>query len=146
MTIPKRNSLLAVNFVVPLVIGLLIYLTKAERTYVSDALSSFRSVLPTISYPELIRSFACDFLWTYSLFFCLRLSLGESLKGQYNLTVITVTGIVAIILEILQLLKGVPGTFDPWDIVTELIAIAVAFLITTIIERRFKYYEEKSIS
>jgi len=146
MTIPKRDSLLAVNIIVPLIIGLLIYLTKDERTYLSDNLSVLRSVLPTISYPDLIRSFACDFLWTYSLFFCLRLSLGDSLKGKYNLTVITVTGIVAIILEILQLLKGVPGTFDPWDIVTELIAIAVAFLITTIIERRFKYYEEKSIS
>ena len=80
------------------------------------------------------------------MFFCIRLTLGDALKGKYNLTVITVTGVVAIILETLQLIKGVPGTFDPMDVVTELIAVTVAFLLTIIIERRFKYYEENSIS
>lgn len=143
MTIPKRNSLFAVNVLIPLICGLFIYLTKAERTYLSDFLSGLRSVLPIIRYPQVIGNFACDFLWTYSLFFCLRLTLGDKLKGEYNLTVIAVTVIVAIILETIQLIKTVPGTFDPLDILVELIAIAVAFLVVTIIERRFKYYEEK---
>ena len=146
MTFPKRNGIFAVNVIIPLILGLLIYLTKPSSTYLSDFLSDFRLLLPTIRYPEIIGSFACDFLWTYSMFFCLRLTLGDTLKGKHNLTVITVTGVVAIILEFLQLIKGVPGTFDPMDIVAELIAVAVAFLITIIIERRFKYYEENSIS
>ena len=145
MTIPKRNSLFVLNLIIPLICGLFIYLTKAEHSYVASFLSAIRSLLPTIRYPYLIRNFACDFLWSYSLFFCLRLTLGDSLKGKHNLTVITVTGVVAIILETIQLIKTVPGTFDPLDIVTELLAVAVAFLITTIIERRFKYYEEKGI-
>ncbi len=143
MTIPKRNSLFAVNVIIPLVCGLLIYLTKVEKTYISDFLADFRSVLPTIRYSQIIENFACDFLWTYSLFFCLRLTLGDKLKGEYNLTVIAVTGVVAIILETIQLIRTVPGTFDPLDILVELIAIAVAFLVVTIIERRFKYYEKK---
>lgn len=145
MTFPKRNGLFAVNIIIPLILGLFIYLTKPSSTYISDFLSVFRSILSTIRYPEIIDFYACDFLWTYSMFFCLRLTLGDALKGKHNLTVITVTGVVAIILEILQLIKGVPGTFDPMDIVTELIAVAVAFLITIIIERRFKYYEENGI-
>ncbi len=145
MAFPKRNVLFAANIIVPLIIGLFIYLTKADRTYINNALSVFRSWLPTLKYPDLIRSFACDFLWAYSLFFCIRLTLGDTIKGKYNLTVITVTCVVAVILETLQLIKGVPGTFDPLDIVTEMIAIAVAFLITLIIERRFNYYEEESI-
>lgn len=145
MTFPKRNGLFAVNIIIPLILGLFIYLTKPSSTYISDFLSVFRSILPTIRYPEIIDFYACDFLWTYSMFFCLRLTLGDALKGKHNLTVITVTGVVAIILEILQLIKGVPGTFDPMDIVTELIAVTVAFLITIIIERRFKYYEENGI-
>lgn len=143
MTIPKRNSLFAVNIIIPLICGLFIYLTKVEKTYVSDFLSGFRAVLPTIRYPQIIGSFACDFLWTYSLFFCLRLSLGDKLKGEHNLTVIAVTSVVAIIMETIQLIKTIPGTFDPLDILVELIAIAVAFSVVTIIERRFKYYEEK---
>ena len=143
MTIPKRNSLFAINIIIPLICGLFIYLTKTERTFLSDFFSAFRSVLPVIKYPYVIRNFACDFLWAYSLFFCLRLTLGDSLKGKHNLTVITVTGVVAIILETIQLFKIIPGTFDPLDIVIELFAVTVALLITKIIERRFENYEEK---
>ncbi len=146
MTFPKRNVFFAVNIIIPLIIGLFIYLTKPSSTYLSDFLSGFRSVLPIIRYPIIIDFYACDFLWTYSMFFCLRLTLGDALKGKYNLMVITVTGVVAIILESLQLIKGVPGTFDPMDVVTELIAVTVAFLLTIIIERRFKYYEENGFS
>ena len=146
MTVPKRNSLFALNIILPLICGLFIYLTKVERTYLSDFLSDIRSFLPVISYPYIIRNFACDFLWSYSLFFCLRLTLGEKLKGEHNLTVILVTGVVAIILEAIQLIKTIPGTFDLLDILVELIAIATAYLVTTIIERRFKYYEEKRIN
>ena len=146
MTFPKRNCLFAVNIIVPLVFGLFIYLTKTERTYISDFLSVFRSVLPTINYPNIIRNYASDFLWTYSMFFCLRLTLGDELKGKHNLTVMALTGVVAIILESIQLIKAVPGTFDLLDIVAEFIAIAVAYLITHIIERRLNNYEKKSIS
>ncbi len=146
MTFPKRNVFFAVNIIIPLIIGLFIYMTKPSSTYLSDFLSGFRSVLPIIRYPIIIDFYACDFLWTYSMFFCLRLTLGDALKGKYNLMVITVTGVVAIILESLQLIKGVPGTFDPMDVVTELIAVTVAFLLTIIIERRFKYYEENGFS
>lgn len=139
----KRNGIIAVNIVIPLVFGVFIYLTKAERTYISDILSAFRSVLPIIIYPEIIRDYACDFLWAYALFFCLSLSLGDKLKGEYNLVVIAMATIVAVSLETIQLNTAIPGTFDPWDIVVELIAIATANLNASIIERRFKSYEEE---
>lgn len=139
----KRNGIFAVNIVIPLVFGAFIYLTKAERTYISDILSAFRSVLPIINYPEIIRNYACDFLWAYALFFCLRLSLGDKLKGKHNLMVIAMASIVAVSLESIQMNTAILGTFDLWDIVVELIAIATADLIETIIERRFKSYEEK---
>ena len=146
MTIPKRNSLFALNIVFPLLCGAFIYLTKAEPTYLSDYLHAFRKVFPTISYPYIIGNFACDFLWSYSLFFCLRLTLGDQLKGKHNTVVIIVSAVAAVILETVQLFKSVPGTFDPFDLVTELVAIAFALLITTIIERRFKHYEKKSVN
>jgi len=146
MTFPKRICLFAANIIVPLNAGLFIYLTKSERTYLSDFLAFFRAKMPIIKYPALINSFACDFLWTYAMFFCIRISLGNELRGKHNLTVIILTGIVAIILESIQLIKGIPGTFDVFDLIVELIAIAVAILITNFIERRFNYYEEKSVS
>ncbi len=136
MTIPKRNSLYILNIIAPLFCGLYIYLTKAESTYLSDFLFGFRSVLPTVSYPYIIRYYACDFLWTYSLFFCLRLTLGDALKGKHNWTVVLISSVTAIILETIQLFKIIPGTFDFLDILTELLAVAVAFLITAIIEKR----------
>ena len=146
MTFLIRNCLFAVNIIVPLVFGLFIYLTKTERTYISDFLSGLRSALPVIYYPDIIRNYASDFLWTYSMFFCIRLTLGDELKGKHSLTVMVLTGVVAIILESVQLIEVVPGTFDLLDIVAEFIAIAVAYLITLILERRFNYYEKKSIN
>lgn len=136
MTIPKRNSLFIVNIIVPLFCGLFIYLTKAESTYLSNYLSVIRSVLPTICYPYIIQNYACDYLWTYSLFFCLRLTLGDILKGKHNWKVILLTSVTAIILETIQLIKTVPGTFDFLDILTELIAVVVALLITERIEKK----------
>ena len=138
----RRNGLFAVNIVIPLIFGLLIYLTKAERTYLSDFLSAYRSALPIIDYPEIIRNYACDFLWAYSLFFCLRLSMGEKLKGKHNLMAVVVTSITAVGLETIQLIQTIPGVYDPWDIAVELTAIVIANLISTIIERRFNNYEK----
>jgi hypothetical protein len=70
------------------------------------------------------------------LFFCLRLTLGDALKGKHNWTVVLISSVTAIILETIQLFKIIPGTFDFLDILTELLAVAVAFLITAIIEKR----------
>ena len=144
MTISKRNCLFVLNVIVPLVCGLLIYLTKAESTFLSRSLSAVRSLFPVINYPLFIRCFACDFLWTYSLFFCLRLSLGDELKGKHNITVVLLSSVLSVLLELLQLSKLPIGTFDPFDIVAELLAVAVAFLLTWLIERRNRSHEEKN--
>lgn len=119
MTVSKRNSLFAVNVIVPLVCGLFIFLTKTENIYLSDSLRGVRSVLPVIRYPKIINFFAADFLWTYSLFFCLGITLGDALKGRHSLTVIIFTSVVAVVFEILQLNQRFPGTFDLRDIVVD---------------------------
>lgn len=61
MTVSKRNSLFAVNVIVPLVCGLFIFLTKTENIYLSDSLRGVRSVLPVIRYPKIINFFAVVF-------------------------------------------------------------------------------------
>ena len=144
MKISGKKIIFAVNVIVPLICGLFIYLTKVESTYISGFLSGIRSMLPVIRYPLLINYFAADFLWTYSLFFCLRLTLGDELKGRHSLTVIILTGVMAVVFELLQLTKRVPGTFEPWDIAVELSAVAIAFLISLLIDRGYKSREQKN--
>jgi hypothetical protein len=142
MSDTKKNYLYALNSIIPLLCGLFIYLTIKEDTFISYALSSLRSLMPVIDYPTIIRNFAADFLWTYSLFFCLRLTLGDDLCGKYNIIVLLLTAVVAVVIECLQLTNVFPGTFDLLDIFTELTAAFCALFISNMIERR-KCYEEK---
>ena len=58
-------------------------------------------------------------------------------------TSILLTGFIALILETMQIMNAVPGTFDLYDIDVEIIAIAVAFGVMNLIERRFNKHEEK---
>ena len=140
MTISRRNSLYAVNVIIPLVCGLFIYLTRIESNFLSSSLPGIRSVLPVIRYPILIKNFAADFLWAYSLFFCLRLTLGDLLKGKYSLTVIILAAFVSLLVETLQIANWFPGTFDPLDMVVELISVVFALLISVLIERLDIFY------
>lgn len=142
MSYTKKTYLYALNSILPLFCGLFIYLTKRDDTLVAHLLSSLRSLMPVIDYPAPIRNFAADFLWTYSMFFCLRLTLGDDLCGKYNSFVFLLTAIVAVVIECLQLTKVFPGTFDFLDIVIELVAAVAALLTSNMIERRNKYHEK----
>ena len=139
----KKNYLYALNSIIPLIFGLFIYMTIKEETLISHSLSSLRSLMPIIDYPLIIRNFAADFLWTYSLFFCLKLTLGDELSGKYNVIVLLLTAIVAVIMECLQLTDIFSGTFDLLDIVTESAAAVCALFVSDMIERRTDCYEEK---
>ena len=142
MSCTRKNYLYALNSIIPLFCGLFIYMTIKEDTLISHSLSSLRSLMPIISYPLIIRNFAADFLWTYSMFFCLRLTLGNELSGKYNVIVLLLTVAVAVIIECLQLTDIFPGTFDLLDIVTEIAAAVCALFVSNMIERRNDCYEE----
>ena len=105
MSDTKKNYLYALNSILPLFCGLFIYMTIKEDTFISYALSSLRSLMPVIDYPVIIRNFAADFLWTYSMFFCLRITLGDELSGKYNIIVLLLTAFVSVIIECLHLLE-----------------------------------------
>ena len=142
MSHTKKNHLYALNSIIPLLCGLFIYMTIKEDTLISHWLSSFRSLMPIIDYPLMIRNFAADFLWTYSMFFCLRLTLGDGLSGKYNIIVLLLTAAVAVIIECLQLTNVFSGTFDMLDIVIESGAAVCALFVSNMIERRNDRYEE----
>lgn len=141
MIVTRRSKLFVINIVLPLVIGLLIYLTKEERTYVSYIFSALRLRISHIKYPTPIKNYACDILWAYSMFFCLRCTLGDNLKGRFNITVVIITSVSSALLELFQRFEFFPGTFDWLDISAELIAILIALSISLLIERRVVYEE-----
>ena len=64
--------------------------------------------------------------------------MGDELKGKHNLRIVVITAVFAVILELIQLPLPYFGTFDPLDIVAELLAVAVAFILTNLIERNGK--------
>ena len=142
MSHTKKNHLYALNSIIPLLCGLFIYMTIKEDTLISHWLSSLRPLMPIIDYPLMIRNFAADFLWAYSMFFCLRLTLGDGLSGRYNIIVLLLTAAVAVIIECLQLTYVFSGTFDMLDIVTEISAAVCALFVSNMIERRNDRYEE----
>ena len=124
------------NMLIPLVVGALIYITSGERTMISDAFAKFRLEPVHIRYPSIIRAHACDLLWGYSL--CAGLYLFNTIENGVRrlFGIITAASLTAVIMESVQLLQGVPGTFDIKDIFVELFGIALAAVIIEITVRR----------
>lgn len=143
MSYAKKNYLYALNSIIPLFCGLFLYMTISDDTLISHSLSSLRSLMPIIDYPHIIRNYAADFVWAYSLFFCLKLTLGDELSGKHNIIALLLTVVAAAVIECLQLKDIFYGTFDMLDIVVESAAAVCALYISNMIERRHDRYEEK---
>lgn len=72
---------------------------------------------------KLFRNYGFDFLWAYSFFFVLHIFLGnENKRVQFM-----VAELFAIVMELMQLLPVISGTFDPMDCIVE----GCAFLLAT---------------
>jgi len=135
--IDRRNTALLANAGLPLTIGTVIYLTAEGRTFISDYFHSLGIVFPHVRYLPFIRNYVCDFLWAYAIFPALAL-VTETNDKKKLIRTITVALLLIILLETMQLVPFFVGTFDLWDIVTEIIALFLSILITNMIIRRFK--------
>lgn len=74
-----------------------------------------------------VRFYLLDALWAYALMFCLFIILGNTLTALKKSIVISV--VLSIVMELLQLLNVVVGTFDICDIFVEIEAIFIASII-----------------
>lgn len=117
---------------IPLILGVLVYITSGLRTYLSEFIHNSGLIFRTIDYPDFFRNYACDFLWGYALFSGLYLING----GYKDAGRIVITSIIVIIvLEGIQVFPGIPGVFDPSDILIETSAVLTAMFITSITGR-----------
>ena len=129
----KIDRALIWNIMIPLTVGAVIYITGGGQTYLGQIIG----VVPQISYPETIRNYACDVLWSYALMISTYICLSNR-RVALGITVLFI-----ILTESLQILERFPGTFDPMDIVVEIITAAVACLVTIYVSGGLKHEERK---
>ena len=84
-------------------------------------------------FVSFLKYWFCDFLWAYALAFCLLLVF-EKTKHKYIYPV-AISIAFSVLIEIMQVFSFISGTFDWWDLIAELTAIALA----VIIKRRISY-------
>lgn len=109
------------NICTPLVIGGALY-----YYYCPDVL--FVKLLDKIFVPfhsteivtdlPLLRCYIFDLLWAYSLFFSVYYFIGSEL-GLSKLLLIVI--LFETIIETIQLIPAIPGTFDPYDLLLEIL-------------------------
>lgn len=128
----KKNLFLYANIIIPLFIGLVIYLFCYRNTYINSIFENYLGLfLPYLYFDNIIYRFVtcwtCDILWayalTFSLFFCFK-DFKRSLLFSSLLSVL-----LSIIIEFLQIRGYINGTFDMWDIILEISAISLAVII-----------------
>lgn len=132
----QRYFFYGLNAVIPLVLGLFLYLTLRADAYVSIILSKYISLpsFPYSTFPNwavvFLRNFASDILWAYSLGFAVMFVLGHSRKNLLCGFFLCIG--FEVLLEVFQKAGVFLGTFDFLDILLEAISICLAlFIINT---------------
>lgn len=82
-------------------------------------------VFLTTSTGRFIRNYLFDFLWGYSLAAGIKWILGDSIRYE---RVLALLFIFSLVMEGLQLFTAIAGTFDIWDVASEVLA-GIIFLI-----------------
>ena len=128
----RKNLFLFANILIPLLVGLVIYLLCYKNTYINTTFENvFGFSLPYFYFNNIFHRFitcwACDILWAYSLTFSLYFCFKHFDKSFFITSFISI--IFAVFFEYLQLTSVINGTFDILDIVWELSAIIFAVII-----------------
>lgn len=132
----KAGLFFGLNTSLPLVLGLLVYLTLGQDSWIAGFLGRFFP-LPAFSGPPgraavILRNFAPDILWAYSLGFAVMALLGDSRKNRRLALLLCVC--FEGTLEGLQKTGVLPGTFDPLDIALEALSTCLALLMIRIFQ------------
>ncbi len=141
----KKIKIYLINIIIPLIIGLLIYLLLRENTYLSgyirkyDKFNIIIALRNIMTFPDnifiyYIKYNFIDSLWSYSLVWSVFISLKRKTKLSLLITCLF-SVVFGITIEIFQFLQIIKGTFDFIDIASYLFAIVFAFLFIKRTER-----------
>ena len=129
----KNIKLCILNVILPLLAGFIYYYLFCPDVILIAKIDSILKVKYHIQIPNtnfmvrFVRFYLLDALWAYALMFCLFIILGNTLTELKKSIVISVG--LSIVMELLQLLNVVVGTFDICDIFVEIVAIFIASII-----------------
>lgn len=135
------------NTLIPLFAGAGIYLvTSPDVIFVREMhtwgwyLSSGFETIPDTSLFRCIRYYLPDGLWGYSLMFALSYLYDQEIKVLSSVVATVIC--FSVIIECMQILPTVPGTFDVVDIVMEIAAETLAFYLIKRTTREGMCYED----
>lgn len=121
----NRNAIfLLSNAIIPLFLGLGIYFFMKSGTYINTFFEIDFDYTPKTIIERFIVNWLCDFLWSYSLVFALYFVLSP-FKNRLLISCI-ISALLGLILELLQGVNIMSGTFDWWDILIEFLAVFTA--------------------
>ncbi len=128
----KRRFLIINALFVILISGLLYYLFCPEVLFVKtiDSLLPFDYTRTAFAFsgPILfIRGHLFDFLWSYA--FADAILAYNPLSKKMRMFALSISAVVGTALELLQLSGAISGTFDPLDILFEILGALLAMLI-----------------
>lgn len=123
----KKYLFLILNTIVPLISGLAIYIFMKSGTFINTFSGVDFHYIPKTVFGLFIVNWFCDFLWAYALVFALYIVLSPFKSKLLFSCVISV--LLGLILEILQGVNILSGTFDWWDIIIEIVAVIIAMSI-----------------
>lgn len=133
MKCKKKALLYAAHIIVPLLLGFGIYVHSTGDTYITEALNI---ILPEFltSPPKwdagssvllrVFRFYFCDAAWAYSLTFSAAPFIGAAKAGVIR--AIVLCSCFSVLFELMQLNPGFIGTFDPFDLIVEVVSCIVA--------------------
>lgn len=129
--------------VVPLLVGLAVYILCDPHTLISAALyrmlpddwtQAALSMAPHSAWLRFCRNYLCDACWAFALESCVYLLLRDTARPY--VCSFCIADLFAVLLESAQMLPRIPGTFDVLDVVAETIAIGMAGLQIYILEEK----------
>ena len=124
------------NIFIPLVFGGVFYVFFRTESYISVFILGLTRKSEEIStslkkinhyLPLFFRNHFCDILWAYALTFSCYLA--ASCQGKDLIRIMIYAVLFEIMVELLQLSAGFPGTFDPLDMILEFMATAMGTVI-----------------
>ena len=131
----RSKFLYALNIIVPLAVGTLIYIVSRPYSFVSVivySVTGLRGHSGTV--PALVNNYVPDLVWAYALVFVLYAAIGVYKRDLRLVIILSV--LFTSITEILQLFSANMFTFDVTDITVQIIAILMASLIIKKMERK----------
>ena len=144
MNVRRHQLSVCLLFILPLIVGAILYYLLCPEVYFVKALDYILPVSLHIPYDmmngwgRLFRNYIFDLLWALSLMAAVFLAAGDDMG--FRKKSIGIASALEILLEVIQVIPEIAGTFDICDI---LIEIAADVFVILLLKERVKYEEKE---